>query len=79
MSWVAADHPPGSTMTFLGVVVFRDNQNTVSRLWPLVAPTAPLGALPQGLEQRFGLRVVPEHHVAHLGVGEAADGHGLRL
>ena len=26
---VAADRPPGSTMTFLGVVVFRDNQNTV--------------------------------------------------
>lgn len=25
---VAADRPPGSTMTFLGVVVFRDNQNT---------------------------------------------------
>ncbi|AGT06665.1 hypothetical protein cgp_3288 [Corynebacterium glutamicum MB001] len=29
MGRVAADHPPGSTMTFLGVVVFRDNQNTV--------------------------------------------------
>ncbi|WP_237224291.1 hypothetical protein [Rothia nasisuis] len=29
MGRVAADRPPGSTMTFLGVVVFRDNQNTV--------------------------------------------------
>lgn len=35
MGRVAADHPPGSTMTFLGVVVFRDNQNTV------FFPTAP--------------------------------------
>ncbi|MGM5595208.1 hypothetical protein QZG57_10025 [Corynebacterium glucuronolyticum] len=32
---VAADHPPGSTMTFLGAVVFWDNQNTV------FFPTAP--------------------------------------
>lgn len=35
MGRVAAGHPPGSTMTFLGVVVFRDNQNTV------FFPTAP--------------------------------------
>lgn len=32
---VATDHPPGSTITFLGVVVFRDNQSTV------FFPTAP--------------------------------------
>ena len=68
-------------MTFLGVVVLRDNQNTV------FFPTAPEnrdylrrgGALTQGREQRFGLRVIPKHNVAHFGVGEAADGHGLRL
>ena len=35
MGRVAADHPPRSTMTFLGVVVLRDNQNTV------FFPTAP--------------------------------------
>ncbi|EEI28006.1 hypothetical protein HMPREF0294_0620 [Corynebacterium glucuronolyticum ATCC 51867] len=35
MGRVAADHPPGSTMTFLGAVVFWDNQNTV------FFPTAP--------------------------------------
>ncbi|MDN8595549.1 MULTISPECIES: hypothetical protein [unclassified Corynebacterium] len=56
MGRVAADHPPRSTMIFLGVVVFRDNQNTV------FFPTAP----------EYGNLIHAEHTLAEPPIAVAA-------